>query len=197
MKAFALAPVAFTLFFTACEKQTDFVSVEETRGATSKDTDPKLFATSDERFRDTKPSPVKGVSPEKWLKLPASQMRVLNYRFGESGLGEVYVSLSSGGVADNVNRWFKQFGKDPLSGADLAALEKVGIAGVEGVWIEAAGLYDPGMGRGAQPGYGLAGVIAEVDGQILTIKMIGPEAEVEAEKAKLRDFAATLELAGN
>ena len=197
MKAFSLTPIAFCLVFTACEKHTEFVSIEETRSTTSKDGEPRLFATSDERFRDAKPSPVKGISPENWLKLPATQMRILNYRFGESGLGEVYVSLSSGGLAGNVNRWIKQFGGDPLTSENFNTLEKVQVAGVEGVWVGATGLYDPGMGGGAKPGYGLAGVIAEVGGRILTIKMLGPEAEVEAEKEKLRAFASSVEMVGN
>lgn len=197
MKALASTSIALGILFTACEKHAEFVSVEETRGATSKDIEPRLFATSDERFRDAKPSPVKGTSPENWLKLPASQMRILNYRFGESGLGEVYVSLTAGGVLDNTNRWFKQFGKAPLSQADFDELEKLQLAGSEGVWIEATGTYDPGMGGSAKPGYGLAGVIAEVRGQILTVKMLGPKAEVEAEKKNLRDFTGSLELVGN
>lgn len=166
--------------------------VAETRKATTRDGDAKLFATSDERFRDTKPSPVKAKPPENWLALPATQFRVLNYRFGESGIGEVYVSLATGSVMDNVNRWLKQFGRDPLSPVDFAAMEKVPLAGTEGVWVEAAGDYGSGMGAEAKPGYGLAGVIADLGGQILTVKMIGPEAEVNEEKGRLREFVASL-----
>lgn len=197
MKGPALLIILFSPFFTACEKPDERVRIEETRPSTTRDGKPRMFATSDERFRDTKPSPVKGDAPENWLKLPSSPMRVLNYRFGESGMGEVYLSLSSGGLQENVNRWFKQFGRDGLSDIEFDALEKINVTGVEGVWVEAAGLYDPGMGREAMPGYALAGVVANVDGEILTVKMIGPEAEVEAEKLKLRDYIESLELTGN
>lgn len=196
MKALPLA-FPFCLLLIACEKTGDRMMVEETRGATTKDRDPRLFATSDERFRDTKPSPVKGDAPENWLALPSTQFRILNYRFGESGIGEVYVSLSSGSVMDNVNRWLKQFGRDPLSPVDFAAMEKISLAGTDGVWVEAAGEYGSGMGAEAKPGYGLAGAIAGVGGQILTVKMIGPEAEVNEEKPRLRDYITSLEMTGN
>jgi len=194
MKSLCIAIAGICLLGSSCEKKTSRVAVEETRGLTAKDGKPKLFATSDERFRNAKPSPVKGNAPESWLVLPSAQFRELNYRFGESGLGEVYVSLSGGTVGENVNRWVQQFGNAQLSRTDLAAMEKTAVAGTEGVWVEAAGNYAAGMGQEAKPGYGLAGVIAEVGGQILTVKMVGPEAEVEKEKALLKGFAASLEM---
>jgi hypothetical protein len=108
-------------------------------------------------------------------------------------MGEVYVSLASGSVADNVNRWRGQFGVAPFTPEEFDAAEKISLAGTEGIWVEASGDYASGMGSPAKPGYGLAGVIAQVDGKILTLKMIGPQAEVEAEKVALRAFAASLE----
>lgn len=170
------------------------MEVEETRPLTTKDRGTKLFATSDERFRNAKPSPVKGSPPENWLALPAAQFRELNYRFGASGMGEVYVTLASGSVADNVNRWRGQFGVAPLTPEEFDAAEKTPIAETEGIWVEASGGYASGMGAPAKPGFGLAGVIAVVDGKILTLKMIGPQSEVEAEKAALKAFAAGLEM---
>jgi hypothetical protein len=170
------------------------MKVEETRPLTTKDREPKLFATSDERFRNAQPSPVKGKPPENWLVLPPAQFRELNYRFGKSGMGEVYVTLASGSVANNFNRWRGQFGLKPLTPDEFDATQKTPIAGTEGVWVEASGEYNSGMGSSAKPGYALAGVIAQVDGRILTLKMVGPEAEIEAEKSALKAFAASLEM---
>lgn len=168
------------------------MEVEEARQTTTKDRDPKLFATSDERFRNAQPSPVKGSPPANWLVLPPAQFRELNYRFGASGTGEVYVSIASGSVGDNVNRWRGQLGLPPFTPEELDAAQKTPIAGTEGIWVEASGEYASGMGAPAKPGYGLAGVIAQVDGKILTLKMVGLQAEVEAEKAALKAFAASL-----
>ncbi len=196
MQPLFLTPILLTLVFTSCEKHQDRVKVEETRRETTKDTSPKMFATSNERFLDAKPSPVEGTTPETWLVRPARQFRLLNYSFGESALGEVYVSISSGGVLENVNRWLKQFGKEDLDQTGFESMERIPIVGVEGVWIEADGEYGAGMGAEAKPGYGLAGVIAEVDGKILTVKMVGPKNEVAAERERLRAFVGSLRMTG-
>lgn len=197
MKALSIFGAMICLWLTGCEKSGERVLVKETRQETTKDLTPKMFATSDERFSDIKPSPVEGKAPQNWLALPAKQFRLLNYRFGDSGLGEVYVSLSSGGVRENANRWLKQFGREAMTDEDFSGMEKIPVAGVEGVWIEIEGDYGSGMGANAKPGYGLAGVVAEVDGQILTVKMVGPKNEVDTEKQPLRAFIGTLRMTGN
>lgn len=178
---------------SSCEERKEVV-VTETRAATTRDVAPKLSATSDERFRDAKPSPVKGETPEGWLALPATQLRLLNYRFGESGMGEVWVSISSGSVLDNVNRWFNQFGAEPVDQAGLGKLRSVPIAGNPGVWVEAVGEYASGMGSAPKSGYALAGVVAMVDGRILTVKMVGPKDEVAAASPILENFSKTLKI---
>lgn len=187
-----LSILGISLLCASCGRDTSPLEVEETRPLTSKDRDWKLFANSDERFRNAKPSPVKGSAPQDWLVLPSAQFRELNYRFGATS--EVYVTLATGSVFNNVNRWRGQFGVAPLSLGEFDAAEKTPIAGTEGVWVEANGEYASGMGAPPQPGYGLAGVIVQVDGRILTVKMVGPEAEVDAEKPALRAFAASLEM---
>jgi hypothetical protein len=178
-----------------CDKPGAEVTVTETREMTSRDAKPKLNATSDERFRNAKPSPVLGDAPEGWLSLPASQFRLLNYRFGASGQGEVWVTLAAGSVLDNVNRWLGQFGAENLDAAGLAEMRTVPVAGTTGVWVEGKGEYASGMGQAPKPGFALRGVIAEVGGQILTVKMVGPEAEVAEAAGALEAFAATLRMA--
>jgi hypothetical protein len=118
----------------------------------------------------------------------------LNYRFGESGTGEVWVSLASGSVADNVNRWLGQFGATPLDGDGMKQLRTVSLAGSQGVWVEAEGTYNGGMGAEPKSGQALAGVIAMANGSILTVKMVGPKAEVAAAKSDLEAFVASLKL---
>jgi len=194
MSSRAACLLATLVLLNSCEEKKE-VTVTETRAATTRDVAPKLFATSDERFRDAKPSPVKGDAPAGWLALPASQFRLLNYRFGESGMGEVWVSLAQGSVLDNVNRWFKQFGAEAVDQAALAKLPTVTLAGAPGVFVTAAGDYAGGMGAPPKPGFALAGVVAAVGGQILTVKMVGPKAEVEAAKPMLETYAKSLRMA--
>lgn len=169
--------------------------IEDTRRLTLRDTRLKLNATSDERFRNTMPSPVTGSAPQDWLPLPATEFRLLNYRFGDQGSGEVWVSQASGGLLENVNRWLGQFNAAPLDATGLAALPRVPVADVgEGLWIEAEGHYSPGMGRPSRPDQALAGIILNGGERLLTIKMVGPVADVQAQKEALKAFAATIRL---
>lgn len=193
MKNPALFGLLAVLSLASCKKPKE-VTVTETRQLTTKDHAPKLFATSDERFRDTRPSPVKGATPTGWLIQPATQMRLLNYRFGESGLGEVWVSISSGSVLDNVNRWLTQFDTPNVDGPGLLAMRKVSFGPLEGVWVEADGDYKGGMGAPPRPGYSLAGVVADRNGSIYTVKMVGPKEEVAKAKPALEAFSRSLTL---
>lgn len=195
MKSPAFLALLAILPLSSCRKPPAEVTVTETRAHTTKDVATKLFATSDQRFRDAKPSPVKGETPDGWLAVPATQMRLLNYRFGESGLGEVWVSVSSGSVLDNVNRWLGQFNATKLDAKGLSELRSVPIAGSSGVWVESEGDYAGGMGAPARSGYALAGVVADFGGRILTVKMVGPKAEVAAAKATLESYAKSLSIA--
>lgn len=193
MKFSAAVLTACALILAGCEEKKE-LTITETRAATTRDKPSKLFASSDERFRDAKPSPVQGTTPDGWLALPASQFRLLNYRFGESGMGEVWVSLSAGSVLDNTNRWLGQFGGKNLDDAGLAALPTATLAGASGKWVTAEGEYASGMGAPAKPGFALAGIVALVDGQILTLKMVGPKSEVQAAKPVLETFAKSLHM---
>lgn len=194
MKCRAVYLLASVVIFSGCKEKKE-ITVTEIRAATTRDVAPKLFATSDERFRDAKPSPVKGETPDGWLVLPASQFRLLNYRFGESGMGEVWVSLAQGSVLDNVNRWLKQFGASPVDQAGLEKLPKFSLAGSDGVLVTAEGDYAGPMNAPVKPGFAVAGVVASVGGQILTVKMVGPKAEVEAAKPVLETYAKNLRMA--
>lgn len=196
MKKRAACLLASVLIISACEKKLE-VTVTESREPTTRDAKPKLFATSDERFRDAKPSPVQGDTPPGWLALPASQMRQLNYKFGESGMGEAYVSITGGTVLENVNRWLAQFGGKPIDQAALEKLPSVSIAGATGVWVTAEGEFGgmSSMNDPKKPGYALAGVVASIKGQMVTIKMVGPKSEVEAAKPALEAFSKGLRMA--
>ena len=98
-------------------------------------------------------------------------------------------------MLDNVNRWLKQFAANPVDQAALEKLPTVALAGSTGVCVTAEGDYAGGMGAPPKPGFALAGVVASVGGQILTVKMVGPKAEVEAAKPVLETFVKSLRMA--
>ncbi|MEI7910830.1 MAG: hypothetical protein WCK77_14425 [Verrucomicrobiota bacterium] len=174
-----------------CHEKND-VTVSETRAVSSRDGAFKLFATSDERFGNARPSPVRADTPAAWSVLPGNEFRLLNYRFGPAGSGEVWVSTATGSLADNVNRWLHQFGAPPLDAAGLQALRRVPILGGSGIWVQAEGTYAGGMGAEPKPGYGLAGVVTEIQGQILTVKMVAPAADLSTAIPALEAFVTSL-----
>ena len=195
--------MSVVLVFGACRKRAE-TTATETRPVTMRDENLKLDATSNDRFGnsagmpapampmgDAPESPVAASHlPEGWTELPGNAFRLLNYSFGDGG--EVSVSLSRGGVVDNVNRWMGQFGSPAIDAAGLEALEKASVAGYEGVWLKAEGDYSPGMGRPPVTDYGLRGIVAEKGGEIFTVKMVGSASEVAAEEANLRAFVEGL-----
>ena len=171
------------------------VTSTETRAVLSADKPVKLFASSDERFRATVDSPVQGDAAADWLSRPGTVFRLLNYAFGASGSGEVYVSRSMGSVLDNVNRWLKQFEQKDLDQVEVDALEKVSMLGGQAVWVQAEGSYASGMGKPTVEGFALAGTIVQVGADIYTVKMVGPKDEVAAERVKLAAFVKSLRMA--
>lgn len=199
MRNVSICLSAGLLFLAGCDSKPtthEEMTVTETRRITTADEKQKLFATSDERFRDAKPSPVKGDLPDGWRTAPPTQFRDLNYRFGESGKGEAWVSLVGGSVLDNANRWLREFANPEVDQAGLDALEHADAAGGHGVWLEAEGTYSGAMGAAPQQDFALAGVIVAVKGQILTVKMVGPKDEVAAARPELKQLVASLSLVG-
>jgi hypothetical protein len=98
-------------------------------------------------------------------------------------------------VLDNVNRWLKQFGAAAADEAAMAKLPTVSLAGAPGVFVVAEGNYEGGMGSPPKPGSALAGVVAPINGQILTVKMVGPKEDVAAARPALDRFIQSLRMA--
>lgn len=191
MKIPLVAILTALVLLPSCRKPKEVV-VTETRRVTVKDQAPRLNASSDERFRNTLPSPMTAPTPEGWRQVPATEFRLLNYRFGDEGRGEVYVSVARGSLLDNLNRWLRQFNLEPIDQSTLETWGKVPVGpDSQGVWVEAQGTYAPGMGKPPVADQALAGIIAKADGGVLTIKMVGPKEEVEAQKSVLKSFAAS------
>ena len=130
------------------------------------------------------------VMPPEWRQVPSTEFRMLNYRFGDSG--EVFVGRSRGGLLPNINRWLGQFGKPALESAD--ELPTVMMLGQSGVLINASGDFAGGMGRPARKNAGLAGVIAAIGDQLVTVKMMGGAEDVAAEQDRLIKFCEALRI---
>ena len=162
-----------SLHLVSCNSEPEKVEVTKTRGLTEFD----------------KPrTPLVPIMPPEWRQVPSTKLRVYNYRFGVDG--EVYISNSRGGVLPNVNRWLKQYDQPEVESVD--GFQKLKVLGEEGVLVEAKGRFAGGMGKLPRENAGLLGAIIDFNGELLTVKMIGSEEEVAAEKERFILFTEGL-----
>lgn len=134
--------------------------------------------------------------PRGWEELPPAQFRNPNFRIPGRDALECYVTVLPGGggdVAMNVNRWRGQMGLEPISEAEVAALPRKTLMGREGVAVELEGTYG-GMSESPRTGYKMVGVLVQLPMVGITVKMVGPAADVDAEKAGLESLCASIRL---
>jgi hypothetical protein len=143
--------------------------------------------------------------PDDWRLMPSDTFRQLNFAFGPANEGECYFSqldASRAGALENINRWRKQVGQEPLDEAGLAALPKAKLFNREVPLVDVSGTYTPAMqmsGQAAEPkpNYRIVGLLVEAPemGAILTVKMVGPQELVEKNLPAFHTFANSLTVA--
>jgi hypothetical protein len=137
------------------------------------------------------PKPVTWV----WTK-PTMQFRALQYAVPAQGVNSpaaelvfsVFVGTDGGPVDANLDRWAMQF-RDGQGPAGSARSESQ-VNGMK-VWrIESMGAY-MGMGAAApRPGYMQLGAIVEAPGRKVFMKLVGPQATVESNRAAFEAMVA-------
>jgi hypothetical protein len=170
------------------------VEITETREISKYEAEPKLFAYSQQRFSN---DPLSWETPAGWVQAERSQMRPINLRFGPNGEGECYLSMlpgGAGGTVANVNRWRKQMGQPELPEAEVAALPKRVLMGIEGVFVTLDGSYTNVGSAEATADQRLMGVIAALGEVGLFVKMVGPKELVVANEPAFNQFVESLRL---
>jgi len=141
------------------------------------------------------PNNLKDQAPEAWRRVPWTQMRYYNYRFGDSEEGEVWLSVIPRQGADaallNVNRWYNQFRLPEI--VNLEDLKQEPMLGVTGYLVEAEGTYHAGMGADPRPETRMLAAAIPISSIIVTVKMIGSPAEVKAQQEAFQDYCRSLE----
>ena len=134
-------------------------------------------------------------APESWVKQGPRDMREVSYSFGAADEGVCYVSVFGGGVGGitaNVNRWRKQVGLGDMSAKEIGELPQLDVLGGKATMFEASGAFT-GMGDGeAEADQTLLGIIRELEGQVLFVKMIGPATLVAEERERFVAFCTSL-----
>jgi hypothetical protein len=137
--------------------------------------------------------------PKGWKEQAEREFRTPNLLVAGNAEAECYLSVlpgSGGGVAMNVNRWRGQMELEPLDEAAIAKLPREKLAGlsVEAVRADFEGSYR-GMGmEAARPGFRFLGVIFEVPGHLITVRISGPKDLLAKELPAFEGFLASLRL---
>ena len=140
------------------------------------------------------PGNIKDRAPEEWRRVPWTQMRYYNYRFGAKEDGEVWLSVipSQGddAVLQNVNRWYNQFRMPEIT--ELDELKQEPMLDVTGYVVEAEGVYHAGMGAEPRADSKMLAVAIPYSTIIVTVKMVGSPAEVEAQRDNFLGYCQSL-----
>lgn len=132
--------------------------------------------------------------PEGWDVEEGRGMRLVTFR---SGGVECYLTVlggDGGGVVGNIQRWVVQLGLDAPTEAEVEALPRVDVLGVESALLEATGDYS-GMGAAEPvPDTTMFGVVCVLEDRAIFIKMLGPSAEVEDERERFLELLASMRM---
>ncbi|MFD2277429.1 hypothetical protein ACFSQZ_13190 [Rubritalea spongiae] len=159
------------LVFSSCQESTQPIEVAETREISNYDDEGNIG----------------GVMPADWRRVPSTKFRDYNCKFGEDG--EVYLSIASGGIKENAQRWLKQFGDDKE--IVVGELETFETFDEEGVVIEAEGKFE-GMRGIAKEDAALLGLMVQTRGNLITVKMVASAEEVKAQRENFFAFCESL-----
>ncbi|MDA0577933.1 MAG: hypothetical protein O3B24_07535 [Verrucomicrobia bacterium] len=132
--------------------------------------------------------------PDGWTPGAERPMRLATFTSGTDGVVDCSItelSGSGGGAAANLNRWRGQFGLPPLAAGELEALPTIRLLGQDAPLLELDGAYR-GMGAEAQAGSKLLGSLAVANGRTYFVKMVGPAAEIDAQRDAYLALCASL-----
>ena len=180
--------------------------IAETRILPERERSVRLDASSRERFglgggangggmAAARGNPFRWEKPEGWEEAPPTSMRVANFRFGEGGVGECYLTAlpgSGGGVAANLNRWRGQMGLEAWSEDEIAALETTTLLNQPAPFAAFDGTFSGMGGAGSKEKYRLLGAILSYEEFTLFVKMTGPVDVVRKEESAFKAFCASL-----
>ena len=142
------------------------------------------------------PSPLDWEGPPGWeAELSDTEYRDVTFR--KDGI-EMYVSRARGTVTSNVNRWASQLQMAALDDAQLASLPRIPSMGAEAVIFEGQGTFQGMMDREPKPNQRMVAAVipmpGSTSGDIVTVKMTGPEDRVAAARADFETLVTSLGL---
>lgn len=125
-------------------------------------------------------------APQGWQQAPEKPMRVVSF-LPQDGI-DCYVAVldgDGGGALANFNRWRGQMGREPIREMEFDALPRILVLGTQAPLLEIEG-------EGESAGKKMLGLVAQVHGRSVFLKMTGPVDAIERERENFRVFAASL-----
>lgn len=129
-------------------------------------------------------------TPAGWESQPPQPQRFrdLVWRVAGDASTECYLTaFVGGGVDGNVTRWYGQMGQQP---APVDSLPKIEMAGAQGRLLELSGAYQ------GKAGMAMAVAFVARDDGVMTLKFLGPEAVLKAQREAFLGLAKSLRRAG-
>ena len=141
------------------------------------------------------PGDLKDQAPSEWRRVPWTQMRYYNYRFGLRGDGEIWLSVvpsrTEDSVLQNINRWYNQFRMPEI--VSVEDLKQEPALGTTGYLVEAEGTYYGGMGAEPKEDARMMALAVPISRNLVTIKMVGSPVDVDAERQRFLDYCKGLQ----
>lgn len=138
--------------------------------------------------------PFEWKTPPGWIELPASSMRVANFRPAGDERAECYLTMlggEAGGLTANINRWRSQLSLSGLSAADVERLPQAPFFGRQATVVEATGTWKGMSGSDTKADWALLGVaLVDPNGSVF-LKMTGPKETVAAQREAFLELAAS------
>lgn len=140
-------------------------------------------------------------APKTWVqKPPRSSILLAEFSLpraeGDPADGRLTVTRAGGSIADNVERWRKQFSPKP----EKESQEKIEVGGIPVTLVDFSGMYLDQRGPFApaveSPGYRMLGAIADVEGQLYFFKAYGPAKTMAARAGEFRAFVDSMTIVG-
>lgn len=131
-------------------------------------------------------------APEGWERQEPKPMRVVTFRVGKGT--ECYVSAlpgAAGGVVANLGRWCTQFGQEPLDEEEIEELPHLPMLGRLAPVLRVAGDFTDMRGETVE-GAAMLGAMSVLEREAIFVKLVGPEAEVDAAAAAFATFCRSL-----
>ena len=133
-------------------------------------------------------------APNGWVKGSEQAMRLVTYQLGSKRNTECYITVlpgKAGGVGENINRWRKQMGNQPMKSETLSALSEIQILNQNAKIAEIKGNYT-GMDSVTKKDFMMQAAVCELPNNMLFIKMVGPQLDVEKERGNFLQFCASI-----